>query len=73
MDGDGVADPYNPEDAIFAAARYLRVQGHLLQQRALLVHGSDAQVGAAQIHSNREGWHGWHFRTDLSYFWHFGQ
>jgi murein DD-endopeptidase MepM/ murein hydrolase activator NlpD len=25
--GDGVADPYNPEDAIFAAARYLRVAG----------------------------------------------
>ena len=25
--GDGVADPYNPEDAIFAAARYLRAAG----------------------------------------------
>jgi hypothetical protein len=26
-DGDGVADPYDPEDAIFAAARYLRAAG----------------------------------------------
>ncbi len=25
--GDGVADPYNPEDAIFAAANYLRASG----------------------------------------------
>jgi membrane-bound lytic murein transglycosylase B len=25
--GDGVADPYNPEDAIFAAARYLQAAG----------------------------------------------
>jgi hypothetical protein len=25
--GDGVADPYNPEDAIFAAARYLQASG----------------------------------------------
>jgi murein DD-endopeptidase MepM/ murein hydrolase activator NlpD len=25
--GDGVRDPYNPEDAIFAAARYLRAAG----------------------------------------------
>jgi Transglycosylase SLT domain len=25
--GDGVADPYNPEDAIFAAARYLHAAG----------------------------------------------
>jgi murein DD-endopeptidase MepM/ murein hydrolase activator NlpD len=25
--GDGVSDPYNPEDAIFAAARYLRAAG----------------------------------------------
>ncbi len=25
--GDGVADPYNPEDAIFGAARYLRAAG----------------------------------------------
>jgi hypothetical protein len=25
--GDGVADPYDPEDAIFAAARYLRASG----------------------------------------------
>jgi len=25
--GDGVADPYNPEDAIFAAASYLRAAG----------------------------------------------
>jgi cell wall-associated NlpC family hydrolase len=25
--GDGVADPYNPEDAIFAAARYLNAAG----------------------------------------------
>jgi hypothetical protein len=25
--GDGVADPYSPEDAIFAAARYLRAAG----------------------------------------------
>jgi hypothetical protein len=26
-DGDGLADPYNPQDAIFAAARYLRAAG----------------------------------------------
>jgi hypothetical protein len=26
-DGDGVADPYNPEDAIFSAARYLSAAG----------------------------------------------
>ncbi len=25
--GDGVADPYNPVDAIYAAARYLRASG----------------------------------------------
>jgi len=25
--GDGIADPYNPEDAIFGAARYLRAAG----------------------------------------------
>lgn len=26
-DGDGIADPYNPRDAIFAAARYLQASG----------------------------------------------
>src|ERR687895_1097656 len=25
--GDGIADPYNPVDAIYAAARYLRASG----------------------------------------------
>ena len=32
-DGDGIADPWDPEDAIFSAARYLaaagRAHGHL--------------------------------------------
>ena len=43
-------------DDEIASARHLRAGGDLLQQRALLVHGGDAQVGSAQINSNGEGW-----------------
>src|SRR5205085_12546719 len=36
-DGDGIADPWNPQDAVFAAARYLAASGgHHALSRAIL-------------------------------------
>jgi hypothetical protein len=46
---DGVA---HVADDVIASPGNLSVERDFLDQRALLVHGSDAQVRAAQIHSN---------------------
>ena len=60
--GDGFKDPYNPADAIFAAARYLRAAGGdtniraavlLLQPLAGLRRLGDAARAAARRHAPR--------------------
>ncbi len=47
--GDGVRDPYNPADAIFAAARYLRAAGGETNIRAAIYSYNHSQAYVASV------------------------
>jgi Transglycosylase SLT domain len=51
-DGDGVADPYDPEDAIFAAARYLRAAGMPVDTPGAIFAYNHADWYVAQVLAN---------------------
>ena len=54
-DGDGIADPWNPEDAVFAAARYLAAAGgaHRHLARAVFAYNHAAVVRRRRARSWR--------------------
>jgi len=52
--GDGVADPYNPEDAIFAAARYLRAAGMPLDTYGAVFAYNHADWYVAEVLANAQ-------------------
>jgi murein DD-endopeptidase MepM/ murein hydrolase activator NlpD len=55
--GDGFKDPYNPADAIFAAARYLRAAGGTTNVRAAIYsyNHSQAYVGSVMLRAQLLG------------------
>ncbi len=50
--GDGVKDPYNPEDAIFAAARYLSAAGMPADTYAAILAYNHADWYVAEVLAN---------------------
>jgi hypothetical protein len=52
--GDGVADPYNPEDAIFAAASYLRAAGMPLDTYGAVFAYNHADWYVAEVLANAQ-------------------
>jgi len=52
--GDGVADPFNPEDAIFAAARYLRAAGMPLDTYGAVFAYNHADWYVAEVLANAQ-------------------
>ncbi len=52
--GDGIADPYNPEDAIFAAARYLSAAGMPADTYGAILAYNHADWYVAEVLANAE-------------------